>query len=280
MWILLFACAHGPVTHSVGDPKDVRRALRHEPVGLAPLIQVSSLPGPTPPPPSAPTELEINLEADTSYLVTPTVLDPSVPNIAAYLRNDYVGNVRFGGGLVRMGAEALEVRARIIELGFEEDRLALARPWLDATLAGLTDDLDVVAYTVSQPPVPTRQRVRELDAYDGRDNVNLPRDELIPGPWLDGPAAVRYVIVPYLRQYYTHNGGWFNGQQWGCMGGARVEVLLTLYDTQTGRAVWWQNVTGRHIQPQRGQPSRSELDQYRIWAENSAARQLEEGFLR
>lgn len=280
MLLLLLACAHRPVTHSVGDLPDLRRTLRDTPLGVAPTVLVSSLPGPELPAPAPLTAVETNVLAGTENLPTPTLLDPSIPNMAAFLRNDYVGNVRFGGGLVRMGAEALEVRARIVELGFEDDRLALARPWLDRTIVTLTADYDTVPVALISPPVPTRERVRELDEHDGHDNVNLPRDNLVPGPWTDPAPAARYVLVPYLRQYYTHNGGWFNGQQWGCTGGARIEVTLVVYDTQSTRAVWWQSAVGRHIEPRRGQPSRSELDQYLLWAEGYVEESLERGFLR
>jgi hypothetical protein len=102
---------------------------------------------------------------------------------------------------------------------------------------------------------------------------------LVPRPWT-GDAPGPFVLVPYLRNYLFHNGGWFLGQEWGCTGGARVEVLFVLYDTRTGAAAWWMDATGRHIQPLQGQPSRAESDQYLRWSELQVEEQLAAGFLR
>ena len=103
---------------------------------------------------------------------------------------------------------------------------------------------------------------------DGTDNLNLPRLSLQapPMPAVQGVDG-RWLLVPYLRSYYTHNAGWFLGQQNGCMGGARVEAYLVLYDRESGGAVWSMSALGRHIEPHTGQPSRTELDQYLLWAE-------------
>jgi hypothetical protein len=162
----------------------------------------------------------------------------------------------------------LEVRARLIEFAEQERYDALGRAWLGEALDGLLDG-------AASAPTPTdlavdRVPVRGLHPDDGHDNVNVPRTTLVPrdlGRPLEA-AGADYVLVPYLRNYYTHNGGWFLGQAFGCMAGARVEVLLALYDADTGAVVWSLAALGRTISTRQGQPSRAEADQNLLWAED------------
>jgi hypothetical protein len=115
----------------------------------------------------------------------------------------------------------------------------------------------------STVPTPEWRPYRGLHPEDGHDNVNIPRSNLRPTDWPEAPRGD--VLVPYLRAYYTHSGGWFNGQQYGCLGGARVETFLVLY--HDGRAIWWMEGSGRHLGKE-GSPSRAQLDQYLLWAED------------
>jgi hypothetical protein len=215
----------------------------------------------------APGVVEEQLE--NAALPAPTLLDPE--RDAAFLRGDYVGNVRFGGGVIRTGEVALNARARLLEFNQQDVDAAQGVAWLhDAVADALT--ARTVAYTPSTAPVqPTVERipVRGMHPDDGTDNQNIPRSELRPGAIPADPAApTRYVLVPMLRQYYTHNGGWFIGQQYGCMAGARVEALVVLYDTHTGAPVWWMDAVGRHIDGDTATPSSAQLDQYLLWAED------------
>lgn len=131
-------------------------------------------------------------------------------------------------------------------------------------------------------PPPERVRLRGLHPDDGHDNLNLPRTVLAPGPVPAIPEGLgaRWLLVPYLRSYYVHNAGWFIGQDEGCMAGARVDVFLVLYDLAEGRAAWWMEATGRHIQPHVGQPSTAEQEQYLLWAEEQVERALRRGLFR
>lgn len=279
MLLLIVACARPPV-YSVDGPGVSWSDLRRDGVGVAPVVLVRDLPAPPLPPAAAPRAVEEGLEI--AHLPPPTVLDPA--RDAAFLRNDYVGNVRFGGGFVRTGDVALEVRARLIEFGSEDTLAEVGRVWLAGAVAEALDarKLRVTRVELAAPP-PTHVPVRGQHEDDGRDNLNLPRLRLRPAPLpeADRPAtAPRWLLVPYLRAYYTHNGGWFLGHQWGTTGGARVEVLLALYDGTTGQPAWWMEATGRHIQGAVSQPSTSELDQYLLWSEDEVEESLRRGLFR
>lgn len=284
---LLAACAKKePVVTSGALDAATVRAIRAEGVSIAPVVALQDLPAPPVSVPAATGQIEARLREGEDHLPAPSVLDPENPRDAAFLRNEYYGNVRFGGGFVRTGDVALEVRARLIELGFEDAFRTEGLAWLDAMVPRViaAAGVPIGAPAPAVAPVPERRRFRGLHPEDGHDNVNLPRTELVPTALsAEDRAAVagsRWLVVPYLRLYYGHNGGWFLGQSFGCTAGARVEALVALYDTTSGRPVWSMTAVGRHIQPQKGQPSTAELDQYLLWAEGYAEERLTRGFLK
>lgn len=276
MWLLLVAMGakKPPAVWETGDAPSVRGLS----IAVAPVVRVAVVPAPALEAPAPPGEIESQL--GTANLPPPTVLDPE--RDGAFLRNEYVGNIRFGGGFVRTGSVQLEVRARLIELNDQERYEAQGRAWLTGTVDALLADRKLEA---SSAPlfVPDVDRVtsRGLHPYDGRDNLNLPRTALrardAVGP-VDA-AGADYLLVPLLRTYYTHNGGWFLGQEYGCMAGARVEAMLVLYEADTGKVVWTVDAVGRHLQPRDAQPSRAEADQYLLWAEDQVEQALDKHFL-
>ena len=199
----------------------------------------------------------------------PTVLDPVVDG--AFLRNDFIGNIRFGGGLIRTGSVALETRARLIQLQRPVALRLQGVDWLNGTMARLFDGAAPV-------PAPADasfqyQSVRGVDEEDGHDNLNLPRTSLVPQAI---PGAVGKVLVPYLRAYYTHNGGWFLGQRWGCMAGARIDVVVVMYDE--GQPVWWLEAVGRSLDSGVAQATTAELDAHLLDAEHQVEVALEKRF--
>lgn len=262
--LLLVAChKKPPVAWETGDPPRGTLA-------VTPVVRVADVPAPPLPALAPPTEIEAQL--DDANLPAPTVLDPVAD--AAFLRNEFAGNVRFGGGFVRAGGVQLEVRGRLIEFTEQERYDAMGRAWLAETVGGLLDGAP--AAPAPSDPALDRVAVRGLHPDDGHDDVNLPRTSLVArdlGHPLEA-AGADYVLVPYLRSYYTHNGGWFLGQEYGCMAGARVEVLLAVYDADTGAVVWSLAALGRTISARQGQPSRAEADQNLLWAEDEVEETL------
>lgn len=283
----LFGCVKKePLASSGKLDAATLRAIRTEGVAVAPVVALQDLPAPPIAHGPSAGEIEQRLLTGEEHLAKPTVLDPNSPRDAAFLRNEYFGNIRFGGGFIRTGEVALDVRARIVELGFEDAWRADGMRWVEAMIPRVLDAADVRLGPVGPAvaPVPERVRHRGLHPEDGTDNVNLPRYELVPTALSEAERAAAaswpWLLVPYLRLYYAHNGGWFLGQTSGCMAGARVEAFVVIYDTRTGRPVWHATTVGRHIQPRVGQASSSELEQYVLWAEGYAEERLVRGFLK
>ncbi len=293
--VAVVACAkRDPIATSGRLDPVLAREVRAVGVGILPVVRMQDLPAPPLPALSETGGVEARLRGGEEHLAVPTVLDPESPRDAAFLRNEYIGNIRFGGGFIRTGDVALEVRARTIELGAERAYVEQGTRWLADALPRV---LAAVRVPVNAPvarnvPAPDRRRSRGLHPEDGHDNLNLPRTELVPQP-LAQPApqsaggaagaalaSGRWVVVPWLRAYYTHNGGWFLGQTFGCTAGARVEVEVAIYDSVSGQPVWWMAATGRHIQSMTSQPSTAEMDQYLLWAEQQAEEHLIRGWLR
>lgn len=244
-------------------------------VHVSPVVFVQDLPG-VPVPDVLPVSEVEALVGDDGQL-PPTVLDPAVHG--AFLRNDFVGNIRFGGGFVRTGAVALETRGRLIEPTASDALRAQAVSWLTSATTTALAERHVAYDTATAAPAGLAMRwqpVRGEDAEDGHDNLNLPRTTLVPLP-ID-PGAAGAWLVPYVRAYYTHNGGWFLGQRWGCMAGARVDVELVLY--QDGRPTWWLELTGRSIDERTAQATTAELDQHLLNAEDQVEAALRKGLFR
>ncbi len=281
--LLLLGCAKLPPTHHGPLYESLASSLAAEGVALQTAVFVQDLPAPALPPLQAPSQIELRLRQGEDYLGEPTVLDPDNAEHADFLRNDLVGAVRFGGGLIRTGQTALEVRARFIEFSAQAELRTQAGAWLNETAAALLTEAQVPplpADAAFQAPTVERKPVRGLNELDGRDNLNLPRVGIAPlGATASGEGS-RWVMVPYLRSYYVHNGGWFLGHEWGCSGGARVEAMLVLYDRRTGSPAWWQVATGRHVEEMKAQPSRAQMDQFLLWAEDDVEAAFRAGFLK
>ncbi len=267
--LFLIACAARLPTHGA-VPRDLHQ------VGLADVQLVRDIPAPGAPP--RPTSAPMRAALDDG-LAPPTVLDPDADG--PFLRNDYTGVVQFGGGFVREGEVALETRARLLTFSEQDSYATLGRAWLGDTVARVlrAKDLHVVPLHVSPVPV-TRTPRRGSHPDDGEDNVNLPRVELTPGPIAPSGEGPAWVVVPLLRTYLAHNGGWFLGQEHGCMAGARIEALVVLYDARSGAPVWWATATGRHLDERTAQATRAQLEDYLLAAEGQVARELGRRLLR
>jgi hypothetical protein len=275
--LVLFACAHTPPTWSVEGVLPTIDALRAGGVGLTPVVFVMDLPAPHVVV-TGPTRLEESVQL--LHLPSATVLDPNDSREGSFLRNEFVGNVRFGGGVVRTGEVALEVRARIVELGQDEIYRAQAARWLTGVAGSALADagIDTLPLTLDALPALERVPLRGVHPLDGHDNLNLPRRRLRAGPLAPRADGPRWAVVPFVRSYLSHNGGWFLGQEWGTSGGARLEAAIIVYDLRTGapvRQVW---ATGRVVSEMDGQPSGARLDQYLLDAEKDAARRLDATF--
>ena len=281
--LLLVGCAKPPPTHHGAAFEALAPALIAEGVVVQHTVVVQDLASDPLPPLKPPSEIELRLRSGEEHLGEPTVIDPANAAHASFLRNDYVGAIRFGGGLIRTGETALETRARFIEFSAQGELRAQATAWLDETTTNLVVGHKIPALphdpALSAPAV-ARKAVRGANELDGSDNLNLPRIAIEPLSMAASSEGARWVLIPYLRSYYVHNGGWFLGQEWGCTGGARVEAMLVVYDRRTGNPAWWQAAAGRHVQEMKAQPSRAEMDQFLLWSEDQVEASLAAGFLK
>ncbi len=270
---MVLACAHVPPGWSAEGALPAVSVLLGEGVGLAPVVFVMDLSAPHLEV-RGPSRLEESVQL--AHLPPATVLDPNDRREGAFLRNEFVGNVRFGGGVVRTGEVALEVRARIVELGQDDAYRAQAARWLTGVAGAALADarIDAVPLTLDALPDVERVPFRGAHPLDGHDNLNLPRSSLRAGALPARAEGPRWGVVPVVRSYLSHNGGWFLGQEWGTSGGARLEAGIVVYDLRSGRPVKQVWATGRVVSEMDGQPSRARLDQYLLEAEAAAARRL------
>lgn len=268
----LLACVH----HQMGETDGAVSfsVLKKGPLQLLPVQKIEDLPAPALPALAPPSEIESQLTLEN--LPQPTLLDPVKD--AAFLRNAYIGNILFGGGLVRSGEVALEVRSRLLQFNQQSEMAVMGEAWLKESLSTALSEKHLSWTPLALPatmPAPVWVPYRGLHPEDGHDNVNIPRTHLKPADWPEAPRGL--VMAPYLRAYYTHSGGWFNGQQYGCLGGARVEIFLVLYED--GRPEWWMEGSGRYLGKE-GSPSRAQLDQYLLWAEDAVEYELKKQLFR
>jgi len=77
---------------------------------------------------------------------------------------------------------------------------------------------------------------------EGKDNINLPRYKYLAPNAIPSAleknadiieSGARYVFVPIVVQYYSHNAGWFNDQEIGCLAGARIALQFVVYDRKS-----------------------------------------------
>ncbi len=129
-------------------------------------------------------------------------------------------------------------------------------------------------------PEPVRRRVRGTHPADGTDNVNLPRFSLEPSALVPGSVeGVDQVLVPLVVRYYSHNGGWFLGQEYGCGMGARLRVMWTLYDNASGAPLAWGEVDARELDNRVASPSSAQLEDALLEVEAAVAKELKKQIL-
>ena len=195
----------------------------------------------------------------------------------------YVGNVVMTGGYVveNTGEAGLQTIAKNYELNSIEAYRSTVSDWVDTAFAAVLDERKVSWKPVDlSVQVPVKHLTRGSHPLDGTDNVNIPRFTLDPAPLGAAVGGVDLVVVPLVVAYYSHNAGWFVGQEHGCGAGARFRLLWTAYDATTGVALEWGDVDRRTIEPYTFQPNSSQLEDMLIAVEHGVAKELRREFLR
>lgn len=237
--------------------------------GLAPVVHSGgALPPAWPSVALAPTVFLEDLEGAV-------VADPFADNLT-------IGNIWFSGGYELLA----EVDNQVRSVKYEVDHVAEYRASLVALLdTRLGRALDAHGLQWSRldapitPPTPRRALVRGTGPLDGADNQNLPRVDFeprpLPTPPGDLPGQPQLLLVPVVVHYYSHNGGWFVGQEEGCPAGARFRLLWTLYDAHTGAVVGWRDLETRTLQRWYYSPNRTEIQDYLIRVEDDVVELFE-----
>ena len=195
----------------------------------------------------------------------------------AFHRGYLVGNIWFTGGYELMPEEDNQVRSVGVEIKEVEPYATQVRQVVGDSFARLLGEHQIawqpIETSVERAVRPPRQTpLRGSGPFDGHDNQNLPRFELQPQPLDVGelpelPPGTATVLVPTVVQYYTHNGGWFVGQNMGCSAGARMRVIWSLHDATDGRVLTWGDVGVQHQQEYYYSPNSAELQDYQLIVE-------------
>jgi hypothetical protein len=192
----------------------------------------------------------------------------------------------FHQGYELMPEEDNQVRSVNVEFSEEPAYAEQIRLVVDQSFAALLDargaswralDQELRHAAVS----PRRVPLRGTGPFDGRDNQNLPRFDLQPqaidpASLPELPAGTQAILVPFIVHYYTHNGGWFVGQNVGCAAGARLRVLWSLHDASDGRVLTWGEVGVQHQQEYHYSPNKAELQDYQLVVEAALRQHLDE----
>ena len=199
--------------------------------------------------------------------IAPAVLLSDHEDVDAFRTSTVVGNLQFSGGYVTDSSEkGLYNVSKNVRITNTDDHREMVIAWLDVSLSptGQVPEL---------PPPPSRIKQRGTSRIDGKDNQSLPRLRYVPAPGgrFNAPTAIPWVIA-----YYTHNGGWFYGQQWGSGAGGRIRILLAAYDTD-GRVLGWTDVDASRIAMREFSPTGEQLDDMLMTLERRVRKKLRRG---
>ena len=194
----------------------------------------------------------------------------------------YVGNVVMSGGYVleNNGDAGIQTVSKNYELNSIETYRETVADWVDVTFAKTLDTRKTIWRRVdARPETPIRRPVRGSHPLDGTDNINIPRFTLEPSA-IAPMDDVDVVIVPLVVHYYTHNGGWFIGQEKGCGAGARFRLLWTVYDAASGAPLAWRDVDQRSVEEYLFQANSAQLEDLLIEVEDGVRKDLHRQLLR
>lgn len=208
--------------------------------------------------------------------VAPAVLLHTLPEAVErdpFHDNSLVGNIWFSGGYEILEEEGHQPRSVSYTIDREAEYAEQVRAWVDAELRPLALDAGYAASTLEQavqPAAPIRRKERGSNVLSGKDNRNLPVWSYEPRALPEDARAGlegQAVLVPVVVHYYTHNGGWFVGQEQGTPAGARFRLLWAVYDGGSGAVLAWGDAGARRVIPYHYTPSAVELEDLQLAVE-------------
>ncbi|RHX90032.1 hypothetical protein [Leptospira stimsonii] len=166
----------------------------------------------------------------------------------AFENNAFVGFIHFSGGLIRVQkAFGVQVESKNKEFKGQTELKPMVLNWLEKSLSEVlrTKNKPIKIVTIKQPfsKVNTVKNY-ELSPDNGQDNINVPNIHFVfeeaskEFNQVLEVENVRFAVVPIVQQYYAHSGGWFNGQDWGCLAGIRTGIQMLVYDSKEKRIVF------------------------------------------
>lgn len=194
-----------------------------------------------------------NVRSDKPIYVTEPVLLAQLSGLKSeeeiFNANQFTGEIFFSGPMITDNNGLVHSEKR---------RLANRSEYATRIIAELRRRIETAPLprstksALAAPALPLsieKSIAREKHPADGTDNVNLPRMQF-DVRWDTARAAnvsPGLYLVPIVRHYYGHTGGWFNGQTFGCGAGVRISVAAYIFDSGSGNAVFYFAAEDREI---------------------------------
>lgn len=171
-----------------------------------------------------------------------------------YNKNLFVGDLNFSGGISRektiWGEQVITKQIEFLnETGVKDESVNYVRSIVTNQFKTYQN------FTVLQPSKLFQiQFQKDLTkvADEGVDNINIPNE--IPQFKLssnfDFKGKKGVLLVPIIQYAYSHNAGWFNGQDWGCMAGVRAKLLLVWIQMETKAVLHVEGLEAKQKEPQ------------------------------
>lgn len=212
-----------------------------------------------------------------ALLVAPPVLLHELPGAVErdpFHDNSLVGNIWFSGGYEILEEEGHQPRSVSYTIDKEAAYAEQVRAWVDTELRPIAQEAGYAPSTLERavlPEAPIRRKERGSNVLSSKDNRNLPvwsyEPRALPEAAREGLEG-QVVLVPLVVHYYTHNGGWFVGQEQGTSAGARFRLLWTVYDGDNGAVLAWGDAGARRVIPYHYTPSTVELEDLQLAVEH------------
>ncbi|RMG17842.1 MAG: hypothetical protein D6729_08000 [Deltaproteobacteria bacterium] len=234
---------------------------------------------------------------EETLAVAPPLLLSELPGAVekdAFAEQMIVGHVHLSGGYVEIETErGIQYRSKNVEVHSRARYTRQARQWLAGVVEAIASERmggqvrRLKRIDAAKLPAPKRIYARGSGPLDRRDDQNLPRYALRPRPLTEAARAQlkrevgsRWLLLPILVYYYSHNGGWFIGQTLGTGAGARGRVFWVLYDLESGEPVHYGEVEARRIDRYVFSPNSTQVEDYLIAIEEGLDRALRGALLR
>ncbi|WP_244247417.1 hypothetical protein [Leptospira montravelensis] len=154
-----------------------------------------------------------------------------------YKKNLFVGDINFSGGISRektiWGEQVVTKQIEFLnETGVKEESLNTVQAIVTKSFKSYQK------FSIAQPTKLFQVRFQKDFTKvpdEGVDNINIPNEipefKLQTGYDFKGKRGV--LLIPIVQYSYSHNAGWFNGQDWGCMAGVRAKLILVWIQMET-----------------------------------------------